>query len=119
MKLLASSDTSRAEAFSEALSEARSAYFAGQTAQAFAWLERAHVLGQPELLRHWRVHLWMLRVALRRYDGREIAGQLLRIFLTPIGHLTGRLPRGNTGGSNVSAFAPMALPDDLALYFRD
>ena len=119
MKPSTTSDTSRAEAFNEAMSEARFAYAAGRPAQAFAWLERAHVLGQPELLRHWRVHGWMLRVALRRREGRELAGQLLRLLLTPIGHLTGRLPRGNTGGSNVSAFAPMTLPDDLARYFRD
>jgi hypothetical protein len=61
----------------------------------------------------------MLRIALRKRDRREVVGQLLRLVLTPLGHLTGRLPQGSTGGANVSAFAPMALPEDLARYFRD
>ena len=111
--------TTREQAYEAALESARSAYAAGRLDAAFGQLERAHVLGQPELRRHWSVHAWMQRVALRRRDGREIAGQLQRLALTPLGHLTGRLPLGNTGGSNVSAFAPMALPDDLARYFRE
>lgn len=47
-------------------------------------------------------------------DRREITGQLLRLFLTPLGHLTGLLPVGNNGRASVSAFAPMPVPDDLA-----
>ncbi|MBT8427288.1 MAG: DUF3703 domain-containing protein, partial [Erythrobacter sp.] len=35
----------------------------------------------------------------------------------PLGNLTGRLPWGNTGRANVSAFAPMPYPDDLAEVF--
>jgi hypothetical protein len=77
------------------------------------------VLGQPELRPHWVVHVWMLRVAVRQHDARELAGQLLRLVLTPLGHMTGRLPLGNTGGANVSAFAPMALPKDLARFFKE
>jgi len=110
--------TTREQAYAAALDAARAHYAAGRLDTAFGQLERAHVLGQPELRRHWRVHAWMLRVALRRRDAREIAGQLQRLALTPLGHLTGRLPLGNTGGANVDAFAPMALPEDLARYFR-
>ena len=55
----------------------------------------------------------MIRVAFARGDAREAIGQLWRLFLTPFGHLTGRLPLGNTGGANVSAFAPMAIPVEL------
>jgi hypothetical protein len=39
---------------------------------------------------------------------------MVRIILAPLGALTGRLPVGNTGRSNVSAFAPMPIPADLA-----
>ncbi|HEV3401169.1 MAG TPA: DUF3703 domain-containing protein [Acidimicrobiales bacterium] len=40
-------------------------------------------------------------------------GQVLRLVLAGPGSLTGRYPLGNTGGANVSAFAPMPIPDDL------
>jgi hypothetical protein len=42
-----------------------------------------------------------------------VSGQVLRIALVPLGHLLGRLPRGNTGAANVSAFAPMAIAPDI------
>ncbi len=29
------------------------------------------------------------------------------------GSVTGKYPVGNTGGADVSAFAPMTIPDDL------
>ena len=73
-------------------------------------LERAHVLGQNNMAPHLRVHLRTLHVGLTSRDWREVRGQVLRIALVPVGHLFGRLPRGNTGGANVSAFAPMAIP---------
>ena len=63
--------------------------------------------------------LWMLRVGWRRGDMREVAGQLLRLVLTPLGHLTGRLPTGNTGGSNVSTFASLPVPADLQKLLAD
>jgi hypothetical protein len=39
-------------------------------------------------------------------------------LLAPLGSLTGRLPVGNSGRSNVSAFAPMPIPADLAEALR-
>jgi hypothetical protein len=84
---------------------------------AFAHLERTH--GQMRFGRHLRVHLRMLRTAWMLRDGREVRGQLLRIVLTPIGHLTGRLPLGNTGTSKVSAFAPMPIPPELRRLLDD
>lgn len=62
---------------------------------------------------HLRVHWQMLRVGWSAGDRREVAGQLMRIALVPVGHLMGRLPVGNTGGANVSAFKPMAIPPEL------
>lgn len=79
----------------------------------FAALERADVLGQRDFSAHLRVHGWMLRVGWETGDWREVVGQLMRLALVPLGHLVGRLPIGNTGGANVSAFAPMAIPPDL------
>lgn len=109
----------RDSAFNEALAQARDRFRAGDLHAAFDLLERAHVLGQRELGRHWTVHLWMLRVGWRLGDRREVVGQLLRLALTPLGHLTGRLPVGNTGGSNVSAFASLPVPPDLQKLLQD
>lgn len=81
--------------------------------QAFALLERAHVLGQRDFGRHWRVHVLMLRAARMAGDAREARGQWLRLALVPLGHLLRRLPAGNSGRANVSAFAPMAVPAEL------
>lgn len=100
-------------AFDAALTGARLRYRAGDLRTCFALLERAHVLGQRRLGRHLRVHAWMLKVGWTLRDWREVQGQLLRLALTPLGHLTGRLPAGNTGGASVSAFAPMPIPDEL------
>lgn len=87
---------------------------AGDVAAGWHHLERAHIIAQTDLRAHIASHGAMLAFALRLGDGREAAGQLVRLVLAPLGHLTGRLPFGNTGRSNVSAFAPMALPPDLA-----
>ena len=80
---------------------------------AFTHLERAHVLGQWHVGPHVLTHLGMLRIEWRRRDLREIVGQLLRIPGGAIGSAMGRVPRGNTGGSRVSAFRKMPIPPDL------
>jgi hypothetical protein len=76
-------------------------------------LERAHILSQPLAGLHLRTHGAMLAAAVRRRDGHEMAGQLLRLVLAVPGSVSGRYPVGNTGGADVSAFSPMAVPDDL------
>jgi hypothetical protein len=54
----------------------------------------------------------MLRIGWRRRDAREVTGQLARLLAAA---LFSRIwvPVGNTGGANVSAMRPMAVPDDL------
>ncbi|MBJ7526967.1 MAG: DUF3703 domain-containing protein, partial [Sphingomonadaceae bacterium] len=83
-----------------------------------AWyhLERAHILGQRGLWSHIVVHMTMLKFAIRQSDVREVLGQIMRILATIPGYLFGWIPVGNTGGSNVSAFKPMAIPEDLKPY---
>lgn len=80
-----------------------------QTTAAQRWqlLEAAHVLGQSVLALHWQSHVVMLRYALQLRDGREAAGQVLRLALVPLGHLLSRLPSGNIGRSHVPALRPM------------
>jgi len=80
---------------------------------AFQHLERAHVLGQSSTRWHTLVHFRMFRWAWAQRDGKEMWGQVMRM----IGALTktalGWVPRGNTGGSNVSPFKSMPIPKDL------
>ena len=81
-------------------------------------LERAHILSQPLAGLHLRTHRAMLAASVRRRDGREVSGQLLRLLLAVPGSLSGRYPVGNTGGADVSAFSPMAVPEDLRPLLR-
>jgi hypothetical protein len=85
---------------------------------AFRNFERAHVLGQRRTMLHLRAHWAMFRVGCRRRDLREIAAQLSRLVAAL---LFSRIwvPAGNTGGANVSAFAHMPIPDDLAGLMED
>jgi hypothetical protein len=112
-------ESRRIDAFEAAMSEAARHRAAGDAKSAFAALERAHVLGQLDLVPHLRVHWQMLRVGWAAGDRREVTGQLMRIALVPVGHLFGRPPVGNTGGANVSAFKPMAIPADLERLIED
>jgi hypothetical protein len=107
------------EAFEAAMADAARLRATGDAKSAFAALERAHVLGQRDFVPHLRVHWQMLRVGWAEGDRREVTGQLMRIALVPVGHLAGRLPPGNTGGANVGAFKPMAIPPDLARLIED
>jgi len=86
---------------------------AGDASDEWCQLERAHILSQPLAEVHLRTHGCMLAASVRRHDGREIAGQLLRLVLAVPGSVSGRYPVGNIGGGDVSAFSPMAVPDDL------
>ena len=85
----------------------------GEIDVAWQHLERAHIISQPHLGLHLASHWTMLGFAVEQRDWRETVGQIVRLALAPLGALTGRIPVGNTGRSNVSAFQPMPVPDDL------
>lgn len=91
----------------------RAAAYIGDTGAAWWALERAHILSQPTLVLHLRVHWAMLIYALSNGDLCELIGQAARLGLAPLGSISGRIPAGNTGRSNVSAFARMPIPQDL------
>lgn len=112
----------RQEAFAYLMGQApstRSTTAAGATAEAWRWLEAAHVLGQGALALHWRSHIAMLNYALQLRDTREAAGQLLRLALVPLGHLLGRLPAGNIGRARVAALRPIEPPAGVAALIRE
>lgn len=77
-------------------------------------LEAAHVVGQMRFLPHLRVHALMLHFARAARDWREVAGQIMRLMLVPLGHALGRLPIGNPGRANISAFQPVPVRPDIA-----
>jgi hypothetical protein len=81
----------------------------------WTWLMALHVAGQGVLRLHWDSHVRMLALARATGDRREVAGQLLRLVLVPLGHLLQRLPRGNVGRATVSAFRPMEPPAEVRM----
>ena len=100
-------------AWHEERAAASAARLAGDDTAEWHHLERAHILSQPLAGPHVRTHLAMLGSAVRRRDGHEVVGQLLRLVVAAPGSWTGRYPVGNTGGADVSALQPMPIPDDL------
>jgi hypothetical protein len=100
-------------AWAAELDGARTARSAGDTSGEWWHLERAHILSQPLAGAHVRTHVAMFVAAFRRGDGHELVGQVFRMVVAGPGSVTGRYPVGNTGGADVSAFAPMAVPEDL------
>jgi hypothetical protein len=106
-------------AWSAELDAARTARSSGDPSAEWAHLERAHILSQPLAGAHVRTHVAMFAAALRRRDRHELVGQVFRIIVAAPGSMTGKYPTGNTGGANVSAFAPMPVPDDLRTLLPD
>jgi ligand-binding SRPBCC domain-containing protein len=90
----------------------------GDTASAWRALERAHIVSQPYLGPHLASHWSMFRFAINERDTGEVAGQIFRLALAPLGAISGRIPTGNTGRANVSAFQPMDIPPDLRARLR-
>jgi hypothetical protein len=80
---------------------------------AFRHLERVHVLGQTDVRWHVLAHWLMLKVAIRRGRAMTAIGQAVRIVLGAIGSAVGRVPTGNTGGSDVSMFVRMPIAAEL------
>lgn len=77
------------------------------------------MLGQAATVEHVRVHVAMLRWALRHRRHSEVAGQVLRIVGAATKTVFGWVPSGNTGGSNVSPFRSMPVPADLQRVIDD
>ena len=101
------------QAFDDELIQARDCYRGKNFDAAMSHLATAHILGQRKILRHWKVHAAMLQVGVAQRNVHEVVGQMWRMSLIPLGHLTKRLPLGNPGHASVSAFAAMPVPPDL------
>ena len=96
------------------LQQAKQARAKQDYAQEFKHLENAHVLGQQSTYHHTRIHCLMLLWGIRQHKPREIIGQLLRVVGAVTKTAVGLIPEGNTGGSNISPFKPLALSTEHA-----
>ena len=99
--------------FRTELQAAHDAERLGEFQAAFTHLERAHILSQKFAPAHAATHLRMLRLGWRTKDFREVLGQSIRTIAALVFSRIW-VPVGNTGRANVSAFAPMPVPEDLA-----
>ncbi len=102
------------EAIETGLASAEQCAKSGDLRGAWAALERAHIVSQPALRPHLRVHCAMLVLAIANGDMGEAFGQITRLALAPLGHVLGRTPWGNSGRANISKFAHAPLPDDVS-----
>lgn len=100
-------------AFANEIALAQNLIAAGELDASFPHLERAHVIGQAFVAPHVASHWLMLRVEFRRGRAMAILGQAARIVLGTLGSAVGIVPFGNTGGTNVSMFKPMAVAPEL------
>ena len=106
-------------AFEAELARGISLYQQGREDEAIKHLETAHVMGQRYVGPHVRSHWWMLRVEVKRASISGVLGQALRIVLGTVGSLTGIVPHGNTGGTNVSMFKSLPIKNDLQKLMAD
>lgn len=106
------------EAFHHEIALARTLIQERRYDEAFAHLERAHVLGQEHVLAHVLSHWQMLRVALRRREPKAVLGQVVRIVLWTLGSALGSVPTGNTGGTDISMFKRMPIDPELSNIMR-
>lgn len=101
----------------ERLQLARKAISDENRVLAYAVLEEAHILAQPNGMLHARIHWNMLVAAWHFLDFSEIVGQLGRLAVAAPASWSGRYPRGNVGTTRVSAFVPMPIPSSLTAIF--
>ncbi|WP_422353880.1 DUF3703 domain-containing protein [Roseivirga pacifica] len=68
-----------------------------------AWnhLERAHVIGQAYPWPHTYVHWKMLQFGISIKSWKEVLGQIPRLLVGGVKSFVGKIPVGNTGGTNV------------------
>lgn len=94
------------------------AFEKGERTISWRHLERAHILGQSYPIEHTIVHWQMIRFGFKIKNAREITGQIPRLFFGGIKSFIGKIPLGNTGGSDVPSLKPMEIPNDLLLILK-
>ncbi|CAM1346299.1 DUF3703 domain-containing protein [Tenacibaculum crassostreae] len=82
----------------------------------FYHFENAHILGQKHWYRHTLSHYWMLIHGIKSKNVKEIFGQITRILASFI-FTNIWVPKGNTGGVNISPIKPIPIRKELQKYF--
>ena len=85
-----------------------------QSSKAFFHLENAHVLGQESTYWHVKVHFLMFLWAIKNTKLSECLGQAFRLVGASTKTALGLVPKGNTGGSNISPFKTLPLRPEHA-----
>ena len=81
-----------------------------------AWtaLQRAHILGQRDVISHLIVHWNMLKLAWKQRDFREIAGQIMpTILAVPLTLFMGKFRTLRGGKVNINDSERMSIPEDI------
>ena len=100
-------------AFSSEIAQAKRLIASGEVDEAFAHLERAHVIGQAFVIPHVTSHWLMFRIEVKRRRLPAVLGQWIRIALGALGSAVGVVPTGNTGGTDISMFKRMPIAPEL------
>ena len=102
--------------FHKQLQLGRTALKKKEYSTSFYHLENAHVLGQKHIGRHTLSHYWMFVFGIKTNNTKEIVGQVFRILASIIFTLIW-VPKGNTGGTNISPVKPIPIRKELQKYF--
>jgi hypothetical protein len=80
-----------------------------------AWrhLERAHVIGQAYPYAHSLVHWKMLLFGIQIKSTKEVIGQIPRLLIGGVKSFVGKIPVGNTGGSNIPPLRSLPIEPEI------
>lgn len=117
MKLYTSLPSKLKPFFKAELVQYTDAYITGNLQQAWAHLERAHILGQKYPYAHSLVHWKMLCFGFKIKSVKEIIGQIPRLLVGGVKSFVGKVPVGNPGGANVPPMKPFPIASDIQVIF--
>ena len=99
------------------LSKYKVEYTKGNLEKAWTHLERAHILGQKYPYAHTYVHWKMLQFGFKIKSGKEVLGQIPRLFFGGVKSFVGKIPVGNPGGADVPPLKPFPIDEELRAIF--
>ncbi|WP_421889229.1 DUF3703 domain-containing protein [Marinoscillum sp.] len=88
-------------------------YQAGHLQDAWRHLERAHVIGQAYPYTHSLVHWKMLLFGIKIKSAKEVLGQIPRLLVGGVKSFVGKIPVGNTGGSNIPPLRSLPIEEEI------
>lgn len=106
----------RKSEFYNQLQRGKEALNNGDLETSFRYFENAHILGQHHLWRHTLSHYWMFVFGIKTKNIKETIGQVFRMIASLLFTLIW-VPKGNTGGTNISPIKPIPIRKELLKYF--